>query len=583
MSLDAHRVATEWLSALASALNSGVVSDVTTLFQPDGWLRDVLVLSWDLHTLEGRDKIAAYLSGSLKAGHWQITNVHLEDIQELAPRVCEVPVLPEASCVEFGFRFDLPHGHGRGVARLTQDSDGIFRALIVFLALHGLHGDNEQALGDDMEAMPGKECAGWVHQVESNPHVLVVGAGHSGLTVAARLKQMNIPSLVIEKNPRIGDNWRMRYPTLTLESIRRHCSLLFQPYPSTCPEFIPRDDIADWVERYVAAQDLVVWTDSALRPHPRYSDRTGKWDVTVIRAGVAVQLHPSHIVFATGLLGQPRIPAIAGLETFRGQQTHSESFSGGSQFSGKRAVVVGAANSSIDICQDLALKGAESVTMIQRSATCVQSRDYFNSGLKLVWREDEPLAVSDLKYAAVPLVFQEKVAAAHSQATGDAHKKIFDDLRRGGLNLADPGCNPYFMFLCRSGGFWIDKGGAELIGNGRIKVESGKSVDRFTETGLVLSDGTELLADVVVFATGYTSMRESNTDLLGPDIMQRVGPIGGLDEDGEIQGLFRPCGHPGLWFAGGDFFYPRFFSRQLGLLIKGADLGLLQRDSQPAE
>ncbi|KAJ6621032.1 hypothetical protein B0H10DRAFT_1790813, partial [Mycena sp. CBHHK59/15] len=97
----------------------------------------------------------------------------------------------------------------------------------------------------------------------------IVGGGQTGLNVAARFKQMNIPSIVIETNLRIGDNWRKRYPTLTSHTYA-FCSnfliidflpfqLLYQSYPDSWAKYTPRDKLADWLEQYPLLQ-LVVWT-----------------------------------------------------------------------------------------------------------------------------------------------------------------------------------------------------------------------------------------------------------------------------------------------------------------------------------
>lgn len=51
---------------------------------------------------------------------------------------------------------------------------------------------------------------------------MIVGAGQTGLNIAARFQQMNIPTLVVETNNRVGDSWRKRYPTLSLHTPRSH-------------------------------------------------------------------------------------------------------------------------------------------------------------------------------------------------------------------------------------------------------------------------------------------------------------------------------------------------------------------------
>ena len=182
MAADSHLIASVWLSKLACALRSGDAAAVTALFLADGWLRDILVLTWDLRTLEGQDKIATYLSGSLKVG--QITDVRLDDIPRLAPRICKVPLTNDMFSVGFGFKFELPHGHGRGLVRLVEDSaGGTYRAFTVLLTLEDIRGHEELTrlpLRDDVTGLSGRdmerEVAEWVRQVETNPYVLIGNA-----------------------------------------------------------------------------------------------------------------------------------------------------------------------------------------------------------------------------------------------------------------------------------------------------------------------------------------------------------------------------------------------------------------------
>ncbi|RPD55278.1 dimethylaniline monooxygenase (N-oxide-forming) [Lentinus tigrinus ALCF2SS1-7] len=584
MALDPHHIASVWLTAFGAALHDTDVPAVTQLFVPNGWLRDLLALTWDLRTLEGQDKVSTYLSQSLRKG--QITAVRLDHAPALAPRSFTVPGTRDVTGVEFGFTFDLPHGRGRGHTRLVPDTDGAYRAFTVLLMLYDLRGHEELGtlpLRDDVTGLSGRdvdrEYAEWVRDVEADPYVLIVGAGQSGLQIAARFKQMNIPALVIDRNARLGDNWRLRYPTLTLHSIRRQHTLLYQPYPSTWPELTPRDKIASWLEQYPITQDLVVWMSTELKARPQYDTNSGRWDVTVVRNGTSIHLHPSHIVMATGQAGRPIVPSIDNVELFRGQVVHSSRFPGGAPFAGKRAVVVGAGNSAIDICQDLVLKGAESVTMIQRSSTCVVAREFVNEFQRKTWPEDEPLEISDFKFMTLPLALMKKLAIADQQAILDAHKEMHENLRKGGVNvtMGPEGEGAYLLYYEKGGGFWLDKGGAELIGNGSIKVKSGVSPARFTESGLVLTDGTDLAADLVVFATGYATIRESNADLFDENVLKRLGPVSGMDDEGEVNGSYRPCGHPGLWFATGDFLLSRFLSKSLAIQIKAIQIGLIQQ------
>jgi putative flavoprotein involved in K+ transport len=110
---------------------------------------------------------------------------------------------------------------------------------------------------------------------------------------------------------------------------------------------------------------------------------------------------------------------------------------------------------------------------------------------------------------------------------------------------------------------------------GRIGVRSGVGVERFTPTGIVLTDGTALEADLVVLATGYKLMPETVRAVVGDAEADRVGPIWGIDDEGELRAMWRPNGHPALWFTGGNLALSRYYSRFLALRLKAELEGLL--------
>ncbi|KAI9066764.1 FAD/NAD-P-binding domain-containing protein [Trametes sanguinea] len=586
MDMEPRLLAKEWLSAFAAAIGSNDSNALAQTILADGWLRDILVFTWDIRSLEGRERIASYLSTTLPIA--AVSSIKLDERPFLAPRTFELP-LKQATGVEAAFTFECAHGRARGNVRILPDADGNYKAFTLMTELFDLPDHEEQGtlpLRDDLTGIPGrdmqKEFADWVKAVETQPYALIVGGGQTALQVAARFKQMNIPALVIERNHRIGDSWRKRYPTLTLHTIRRHHSLLYQPYPSNWPEFTPRDKMADWLEQYAAIQDLVVWTDAELKERPSYRPETKDWDVSIIREGFEVRLNPAHIVLATGTLGEPYIPDVPGVHRFQGHVMHSQEFAGGAPYAGKKVVVIGAGNSSIDICQDLVLRGAESVTMVQRSPTCVLTRGYVAQMLRSSFPEDVPLPIADFKWASFPVGLLRKLMIADQQSTKVANKELHDKLKKGGfqVSMGPDGQGVYILTMERAGGEWLDKGGADLIADGKIKVKSGVSPQKFTESSLILSDDSELHADAVIFATGFTHMREANRETFGKEVIDQTDEVYGLDEEGEIKGSYRPSGHPGLWFATGDFFVSRFMSKALALQLKAIQLGLLEHDGR---
>ncbi|KAJ7085615.1 FAD/NAD-P-binding domain-containing protein [Mycena crocata] len=543
---------------------------------PDGYLRDVLTFTWNNRTLTGTACIAAYLSNTLSPA--AITDVKLDTREHLTPTFG--PITPAASGITSGFTFETAVGHGQGYFSLLENGVGEWKALFVSLMLVDIRGHEESG---PETGIYGGHTITWQDvnrarrkEIERNPHVLIIGGGQGGLNAAARFKQMKIPALIIEANDRIGDNWRKRYPTLTLHTPKSHNPLLYQPNPDNWPIFTPRDKVADWLEQYAISQDLVVWTNSRPLPTPSYDAASKQWTVVIDRAGQHITLNPAHIVISTGALGKPRIPSIPDMYRFDGTKIHCSSYTGGENFSDKRVLIVGAGNSSADVCQDLAFHGAE-VTMLQRSTTCVVAADNANQPLLRWWPPDIPTTVSDFKFKSTPFLLLRENAKAMTQTMWEEEKGTHEGLREAGLSLSmgKEGTGLFVMVFERFGGYWIDVGAAELIRSGKIKIKQGVEIARFTESSAIFTDGSSLDIDAVIFATSYESVRDTMRGVFGDAVMDQTSVVWGTDDEGEMNGIYRPSGHPGLWYAVGDFVTTRFYSKQLALEIKAIELGLL--------
>jgi putative flavoprotein involved in K+ transport len=151
-----------------------------------------------------------------------------------------------------------------------------------------------------------------------DPTVVVVGAGQGGLTVAARLKQLGVDTLIVERNPRVGDNWRNRYRSLVLHDPVWYDHLPYLPFPANWPVFTSKDKLADWFESYALAMELNVWTGTEVVGGD-YDDDTERWVVRLLRSdGTERTLNPSHVVLATGISGVPTCPRFPVLATSLG-------------------------------------------------------------------------------------------------------------------------------------------------------------------------------------------------------------------------------------------------------------------------
>jgi cation diffusion facilitator CzcD-associated flavoprotein CzcO len=172
--------------------------------------------------------------------------------------------------------------------------------------------------------------------------------------------------------------------------------------------------------------------------------------------------------------------------------------------------VVGCCNSGHDIAQDFYENGYD-VTIVQRSSTYVMSS---KAGLDVLLgglydQNGPPTEDADLTFMAIPNAVLKR---NHIDATKEISRRdqvLLDGLSKAGFKLdSGPDDAGFFMkYFSRGGGYYIDVGASQLIADGKIKVKQGQEISSVKENGLLFADGTELVADEIVFATGYTNMR----------------------------------------------------------------------------
>ncbi len=574
--LDARAVTEAWLSAFQGALDAGDATGVAALFTEDGWWRDQLVTRWDLQTVQGRGAIADHLGTGLE--HMGAHGFALDPTYE----PFAVPGPDGPAWVQAILSFEHRLGHGSAVVRLVQAPDDTWLAWTFFARLETLAG-HEPTTGSNRPkgVVHGghRSQVTWLDRREAErdfrdaePSVVIVGGGQSGLALAAELKQMGVSALVLERNARLGDNWRKRYRSLVLHDPVHSNHLPYLPFPATWPTFTPKDKFGDWLETYASVLELDAWTSTTFTG-AEYDEASGTWTVEVDRAGESRTLHPHHIVLATGVSGSPTRPTLPGEDEFRGQVMHSSEFSDGTDFQGRKVVIVGASNSAHDIAHDLAENGVP-VTMVQRSQTQVaSSQNMFDVLFEGLYGEDANVKHGDLLAGSFPLpvLFQlhRDVAFAEIQRR-DAD--MIEGLEAAGFTFNPVGVQE--LFYRRGGGYYIDVGASAAIIDGRVAIRSGVEVERLTPTGVVYTDGTQEDADVVILATGYGNVRDVIGDLFGEDVRGRVSEVWGVDEGNEIRGVWRPSGQDGLWVMGGNLFLVRQHAHVLALQLTAAEAGL---------
>ncbi|EER39118.1 flavin-binding monooxygenase [Histoplasma capsulatum var. duboisii H88] len=578
-----RKIVVEWVDKFRTSLAQANVSDLQKLFLTDAWLRDMVVLSWDLRTISGANKVAAYFQENLERAKFE--KFHPRESERFEPQFKTVK--PGLQWIETMFDFETETGKGSGMLRLVRDSDDIWKAYMLGFVLQGLKGYeeisslNDSNKGSDAIVDNSRQEKSFT---DIEPTVLVIGAGQAGLMIGARLGKLGIPTLIIERNSRVGDNWRKRYRTLVTHDPVQYSQMPYLPFPSGWPLYTPKDKLADWLETYARVMELNVWTNTEIEKS-EYDEKSKTWSV-IVRSndGVTRTVHPHHIVLATGHSGKPLMPNFPGKEKFKGEIYHSSQYKDASEHAGikgKKVVVVGTGNSGHDIAQDFYENGAE-VTMLQRRGTFVISQKHGVSALVAGMYDESgpPTDEADtyVQSMPIPVQFALHVSVVKMLREG-ADKATLEGLTRAGFKLdaCRDGAGIFKKYFTRGGGYYIDVGCSKLIVDGKIKVkQSDGGIEQFDSDGLVLADGkgTKLAADIVVLATGYDNMKSTARKIMGDKVADQLYSSWGLDEEGELNAMWRYSGHPDFWYMGGNLALCRFFSRLLALQILGVEEGL---------
>ena len=406
--------------------------------------------------------------------------------------------------------------------------------------------------------------------------------------MAARLKQLDVPTLIVDAHAKPGDNWRKRYDSLCLHDPVWYDHMPYLPFPDHWPVFTPKDKLGDWLEMYSAVMELDCWNGTRCQ-RAAYDATTGRWTVQVDREGASVTLHPRHLVLATGMAGMPQLPDIPGRDRFAGLWHHSSKHEGGAAYAGKRCVVIGSNNSAHDICADLLEHGAD-VTMVQRSSTLVVQTDtMLRHGWGALYSEDALDAGigtddADLLAASTPYALLPSLQKPVWERIAREDRAFYDRLRAAGfqLDFGEDGSGLSLKYLRRGSGYYIDVGASERIADGSIKLRSGP-IEAVEPDGVRMEDGTLLAADVIVYATGYGSMTGWAEMLISKEVAEAVGPCWGLGSgtardpgpwEGELRNMWKPTAQPGLWFHGGNLAQSRHYSRYLALQLKARVAGV---------
>ena len=572
-----------WLAGLGAALERGDIAGALTQFDDDCYWRDLVTFTWNIKTMEGKAQIKAMLEATLAStqpSNWQIDGEGADG----------------GGFSEAWFTFETGVARGRGMVRLKGDKCWTLLTTMVELKRFEEPTGSARAKGVEHGVQPGRQSWLEKRQAEESgfgsttqPYVLIVGGGQGGIALGARLRRLGVPTLIVEKNAKPGDSWRRRYKGLCLHDPVWYDHMPYLPFPDHWPVFAPKDKIGDWLEMYTKVMELNYWTQTSCKS-AKYDELKKEWTIQVERGGQTITLNPKQLVLATGMSAVPNIPSFPGAALFKGEQQHSSQHPGPDKYRDKKVVVIGSNNSAHDICAALWEHGAD-VTMVQRTSTHIARSDtLMDLALGGLYSEQ---AVkngidhhkADLIFASVPYKIMHSFHIPVYEEMKKRDADLYGRLEKAGfmLDFGEDGSGLFMKYLRRGSGYYIDVGASELVANGSIKLKSGVNVDRIKEHSIVFSDGAELPADLIVYATGYGSMNGWAAQLISKEVADKVGKCWGLGSgttkdpgpwEGELRNMWKPTQQEALWFHGGNLHQSRHYSQFLSLQLKARMEGL---------
>ncbi|MCO4319111.1 NAD(P)/FAD-dependent oxidoreductase [Phyllobacterium sp. 21LDTY02-6] len=573
------------LGKLEKALTDGDIDAAASLFQADCYWRDLVTFTWNIRTMEGPDHVRDMLAkqlAAIKPNHFHQDPAH--------------PASESGEITEGWFEFETDVARGYGHIRLKHGLIWTLLTTMTELKGHEEPKGTRRPMGAEHGSDPSRKT--WKEKREreaaelgitTQPYAVIIGGGQGGIALGARLRQLGVPTIIVEKNERPGDSWRKRYKSLCLHDPVWYDHLPYIPFPENWPVFAPKDKVGDWLEMYTKVMELNYWSSTTCTS-AQYDENTKEWTVTVERDGKEIVLRPKQLVLATGMSGKANIPKFKGQDVFKGEQHHSSQHPGPDAYSNKKVVVVGSNNSAHDICAALWEAGAD-VTMVQRSSThIVKSDSLMEIGLGDLYSERAVASgmttrKADLIFASLPYRIMHEFQIPIYNAIREKDADFYKRLEKSGfmLDFGDDDSGLFMKYLRRGSGYYIDVGASDLVADGKIKLVSGVGILELTEDSILFEDGRELKADLIVYATGYGSMNGWAADLISQDVADKVGKCWGLGSattkdpgpwEGEQRNMWKPTQQEALWFHGGNLHQSRHYSQYLSLQLKARKEGI---------
>ncbi|PIA65032.1 hypothetical protein AQUCO_00100484v1 [Aquilegia coerulea] len=316
------------------------------------------------------------------------------------------------------------------------------------------------------------------------PGPVIVGAGPSGLAVAACLKQRGVPSMILERANCIASLWQNKtYDRLRLHLPKEFCELPLKPFPQHFPTYPTKQQFVAYLESYAKEFGIKPQFNATVKS-AEYDQNLGFWRVRTLGLKEEIEYICQWLIVATGENAEPIVPGIEGSNDFVGTMVHTSSYKSGEAFRGKRVLVVGCGNSGMEVCLDLCNHDARP-SLVVRDTVHVLPRE-------MLGKSTFGLSMWLLKWLPIRLVDRFLLLVSRALLGDTTH-----------LGLTRPTLGPLQLKNMSGKTPVLDVGTLAKIRTGEIKVCPG--LKRLTRNTAEFTDGSAGDFDAVILATGYKS------------------------------------------------------------------------------
>ena len=386
-------------------------------------------------------------------------------------------------------------------------------------------------------------------------NVIVVGAGMSGICVAAKLKDAGIPFTVLEKNAAVGGTWyENTYPDCGVDTPNHFYSYSFERNPNWSGYFSKRDELFDYFERCAdqfGIRDAIRLETEVVQM--RYDESKGQWRVDVKTPdGTEETLTATVVISAVGQLNRPNMPDIDGIDTYLGPLFHSARWRHDVDLEGKRVAVIGTGCSAVQLLPKTA-EIAASVSVFQRTPHWLSpNRDYYRPVEQgLIWALNHIPYYGEWHRARMIFGFADRTwPAVNADPSWPHPERAMNELNDGMREaitayikeqLGDrqdlaPKCTPDFPVFGKR--LVIDNTWYPTIARDNVELVT-EGIARITPEGIETVDGRLHTVDAIVVATGF----KSNLFLWPMEIVGRSG-VSLADRWGDYPRAFQGAAVP---------------------------------------